>query len=87
PYFPFFHRVFLVRDSQSNPKTFVLSLSHGLKIKHFQIVPLEEEGKFFYTLDDGHTRFSDLIQLVEFYQLNKGILPCKLKHYCSRIAL
>nr|XP_013026804.1 growth factor receptor-bound protein 14 isoform X2 [Anser cygnoides] len=31
--------VFLVRDSQSNPKTFVLSLSHGLKIKHFQIVP------------------------------------------------
>ncbi|XP_026530264.1 growth factor receptor-bound protein 14-like [Notechis scutatus] len=79
--------VFLVRDSQSNPKTFVLSLSHGLKIKHFQIVPLEEEGKLFYTLDDGHTRFSDLIQLVEFYQLNKGILPCKLKHYCSRIAL
>ncbi|XP_072838125.2 growth factor receptor-bound protein 14 isoform X1 [Pogona vitticeps] len=79
--------VFLVRDSQSNPKTFVLSLSHGLKIKHFQIVPLEEEGKLFYTLDDGHTRFSDLIQLVEFYQLNKGILPCKLKHYCARIAL
>ncbi|XP_060136208.1 growth factor receptor-bound protein 14 isoform X1 [Zootoca vivipara] len=78
--------VFLVRDSQSNPKTFVLSLSHGLKIKHFQIVPLEEEGKLFYTLDDGHTRFSDLIQLVEFYQLNKGILPCKLKHYCARIA-
>ncbi|KAF7248077.1 Growth factor receptor-bound protein 14, partial [Varanus komodoensis] len=79
--------IFLVRDSQSNPKTFVLSLSHGLKIKHFQIVPLEEEGKVFYTLDDGHTRFSDLIQLVEFYQLNKSILPCKLKHYCARIAL
>ncbi|XP_039208720.1 growth factor receptor-bound protein 14 isoform X2 [Crotalus tigris] len=79
--------VFLVRDSQSNPRTFVLSLSHGLKIKHFQIVPLEEEGKLFYSLDDGHTRFSDLIQLVEFYQLNKGILPCKLKHYCARIAL
>ncbi|KAM6268959.1 growth factor receptor-bound protein 14 isoform 1-T1 [Porphyrio hochstetteri] len=79
--------VFLVRDSQSNPKTFVLSLSHGLKIKHFQIVPLEDDGKLFYTLDDGHTRFTDLIQLVEFYQLNKGVLPCKLKHYCTRIAL
>ncbi|KAJ7398261.1 Growth factor receptor-bound protein 14 [Pitangus sulphuratus] len=79
--------VFLVRDSQSNPKTFVLSLSHGLKIKHFQIVPLEDDGKLFYTLDDGHTRFTDLIQLVEFYQLNKGVLPCKLKHYCARIAL
>ncbi|NWX85662.1 GRB14 protein, partial [Nothoprocta pentlandii] len=79
--------VFLVRDSQSNPKTFVLSLSHGLKIKHFQIVPLEDDGKLFYTLDDGHTRFTDLIQLVEFYQLNKGVLPCKLKHYCARIAV
>ncbi|XP_040532779.1 growth factor receptor-bound protein 14 isoform X1 [Gallus gallus] len=79
--------VFLVRDSQSNPKTFVLSLSHGLKIKHFQIVPLEDDGKLFYTLDDGQTRFTDLIQLVEFYQLNKGVLPCKLKHYCARIPL
>ncbi|XP_075789626.1 growth factor receptor-bound protein 14 isoform X1 [Pelodiscus sinensis] len=79
--------VFLVRDSQSNPKTFVLSMSHGLKIKHFQILPLEDDGKLFYTLDDGHTRFTDLIQLVEFYQLNKGVLPCKLKHYCARIAL
>ncbi|XP_038607455.1 growth factor receptor-bound protein 14 isoform X3 [Tachyglossus aculeatus] len=79
--------LFLVRDSQSNPKTFVLSLSHGQKIKHFQIIPLEDEGEMFHTLDDGHTRFTDLIQLVEFYQLNKGVLPCKLKHYCSRIVL
>uniref|UniRef100_A0A8C6A7D1 Growth factor receptor bound protein 14 n=1 Tax=Marmota marmota marmota TaxID=9994 RepID=A0A8C6A7D1_MARMA len=79
--------VFLVRDSQSNPKTFVLSMSHGQKIKHFQIIPVEDDGEMFHTLDDGHTRFTDLIQLVEFYQLNKGVLPCKLKHYCSRIAL
>ncbi|XP_034863770.1 growth factor receptor-bound protein 14 isoform X3 [Mirounga angustirostris] len=79
--------VFLVRDSQSNPKTFVLSMSHGQKIKHFQIIPVEDDGELFHTLDDGHTRFTDLIQLVEFYQLNKGVLPCKLKHYCARIAL
>uniref|UniRef100_G3TB39 Growth factor receptor-bound protein 14 n=1 Tax=Loxodonta africana TaxID=9785 RepID=G3TB39_LOXAF len=79
--------VFLVRDSQSNPKTFVLSMSHGQKIKHFQIIPVEDDGETFHTLDDGHTRFTDLIQLVEFYQLNKGVLPCKLKHYCARIAL
>uniref|UniRef100_A0ABK0LQH4 Growth factor receptor bound protein 14 n=1 Tax=Rattus norvegicus TaxID=10116 RepID=A0ABK0LQH4_RAT len=32
--------VFLVRDSQSNPRTFVLSMSHGQKIKHFQIIPM-----------------------------------------------
>ncbi|XP_036852006.2 growth factor receptor-bound protein 14 isoform X1 [Manis javanica] len=79
--------VFLVRDSQSNPKTFVLSMSHGQKIKHFQIIPVEDDGDMFHSLDDGHTRFTDLIQLVEFYQLNKGVLPCKLRHYCARIAL
>ncbi|GAB1286375.1 Growth factor receptor-bound protein 14 [Apodemus speciosus] len=79
--------VFLVRDSQSNPRTFVLSMSHGQKIKHFQIIPVEDDGELFHTLDDGHTKFTDLIQLVEFYQLNKGVLPCKLKHYCARMAV
>ncbi|XP_061090798.1 growth factor receptor-bound protein 14 isoform X2 [Conger conger] len=79
--------VFLLRDSQSNPKTFVLSLCHAQRIKHFQIVPVEDEGDLFFSLDDGHTRFSDLIQLVEFYQVNRGILPCRLKHPCTRIAL
>lgn len=126
-------RVFLLRDSQSNPKTFVLSLCHMQKIKHFQILPvstihfclfsfhstcfhlfsespvcsvrfllcvrtcicvcvhsplqMDDEGEVFYSLDDGHTRFTDLIQLVEFYQLNRGVLPCKLKHHCARITL
>uniref|UniRef100_A0A3B5MZB3 Growth factor receptor bound protein 14 n=1 Tax=Xiphophorus couchianus TaxID=32473 RepID=A0A3B5MZB3_9TELE len=79
--------VFLLRDSQSNPKTFVLSLCHMQKIKHFQILPVDDEGELFYTLDDGHTRFTDLIQLVEFYQLNRGTLPCRLKHHCIRITL
>lgn len=44
--FSIFFRVFLVRDSQSNPRTFVLSLSHGLKIKHFQIVPVSKIFSF-----------------------------------------
>lgn len=79
--------VFLVRDSQSNPRTFVLSLCHTQKIKHFQIVPVEDNGELFYSLDDGHTRFTDLLQLVEFYQLNRGVLPCKLKHHCARVTL
>lgn len=35
-----FFRVFLVRDSQSNPRTFVLSMCHAQKIKHFQILPV-----------------------------------------------
>ncbi|KAI1899196.1 hypothetical protein AGOR_G00059250 [Albula goreensis] len=79
--------VFLLRDSQSNPKTFVLSLCHTQRIKHFQILPVEEDGEQFFSMDDGQTRFSDLIQLVEFHQLNRGILPCRLKHHCARITL
>ncbi|ERE69937.1 growth factor receptor-bound protein 14 [Cricetulus griseus] len=57
----------------------------------FVMLPLdkdvEDDGEMFHTLDEGHTKFTDLIQLVEFYQLNKGVLPCKLKHYCTRMAL
>uniref|UniRef100_A0A2K5EJJ6 SH2 domain-containing protein n=1 Tax=Aotus nancymaae TaxID=37293 RepID=A0A2K5EJJ6_AOTNA len=76
--------LFLPRDSQSNPKAFVLTLC---KIKNFQILPFEDDVQMFFSLDDGNTKFSDLIQLVDFYQLNKGALPCKLKHHCIRVAL
>ncbi|XP_029782074.1 growth factor receptor-bound protein 10 isoform X4 [Suricata suricatta] len=79
--------LFLLRDSQSNPKAFVLTLCHHQKIKNFQILPCEDDGQIFFSLDDGNTKFSDLIQLVDFYQLNKGVLPCKLKHHCIRVAL
>ncbi|XP_035866275.1 growth factor receptor-bound protein 10 isoform X1 [Phyllostomus discolor] len=79
--------LFLLRDSQSNPKAFVLTLCHHQKIKNFQILPCEDDGQVFFSLDDGNTKFSDLIQLVDFYQLNKGVLPCKLKHHCVRVAL
>ncbi|KAL6489107.1 hypothetical protein MHYP_G00028480 [Metynnis hypsauchen] len=79
--------LFLLRDSQSNPKAFVLTLCHHQKIKHFQILPCEEDGQVFFSLDDGATKFTDLIQLVEFYQLNRGVLPCRLKHPCTTVAL
>ncbi|XP_044303106.1 growth factor receptor-bound protein 7 isoform X1 [Varanus komodoensis] len=79
--------VFLVRESQRNPKGFVLSLCHLQKVKHYLILPSEEEGRLYYTMDDGQTRFADLIQLVEFHQINRGILPCKLKHYCTGVTL
>ncbi|NXE43562.1 GRB7 protein, partial [Ptilorrhoa leucosticta] len=79
--------VFLVRESQRNPKGFVLSLCHLQRIKHYLILPSEEEGRLYFTMDDGQTRFADLIQLVEFHQINRGILPCKLRHYCTCVAL
>ncbi|KAK5883884.1 growth factor receptor-bound protein 10-like isoform X2 [Gymnodraco acuticeps] len=79
--------LFLLRDSQSNVKAFVLTLCHHQKIKHFQILPCEEDGQVLFSLDDGATKFTDLIHLVEFYQLNRGVLPCKLKHPCTAVAL
>ncbi|XP_073428686.1 growth factor receptor-bound protein 7 isoform X2 [Dendrobates tinctorius] len=79
--------VFLLRESTRNPKGFVLSLCHLQKIKHYLILPCEEDAKPFYSMDDGQTKFVDLIQLVEFHQINKGILPCTLKHYCTSVAL
>lgn len=50
-------------------------------------IQCEEDGQVFFSLDDGETKFTDLIQLVEFYQLNRGVLPCKLKHPCTVVAL
>lgn len=50
-------------------------------------VKCEEDGQVFFSLDDGATKFTDLIHLVEFYQLNRGVLPCKLKHPCTAVAL
>lgn len=79
--------LFLLRASQSNPRAFVLTLCHHHKIKHFQILPCEEDGQVFFSLDEASTKFTDLIQLVEFYQLNRGVLPCKLRHPCTIVAL
>ncbi|XP_075436256.1 growth factor receptor-bound protein 7 isoform X1 [Ascaphus truei] len=79
--------VFLLRESTRNPKGFVLSLCHLQKIKHYLILPCEEEGRPYFSMDDGQTKFMDLIQLVEFHQINRGILPCNLKHYCTCVAL
>lgn len=47
----------------------------------------EEEGRLYFSMDEGQTRFTDLLQLVEFHQLNRGILPCLLRHCCTCVAL
>jgi len=39
----------------------------------------------YYSLDGGATKFMDLIQLVDFYQLNAGALPTQLNHYVTRL--
>ncbi|XP_076319857.1 growth factor receptor-bound protein 14-like isoform X2 [Tachypleus tridentatus] len=73
--------VFLVRESHRNPGSFVLSYAFNQKILHTQIYPMEEKNQLCFTLDGGKTKFYDLLQLVEFYQLNLGYLPTKLTHF------
>ncbi|XP_066539604.1 growth factor receptor-bound protein 7 [Hoplias malabaricus] len=79
--------MFLIRDSHMHAQCFVLSLCHKLKTKHYLLIPCKEDGRQYYTMDDGVTLFLDLLQLVEFHQINRGILPVCLKHPCVRIAL
>ncbi|XP_025991574.1 growth factor receptor-bound protein 14 isoform X1 [Solenopsis invicta] len=75
--------VFLVRESKSNPGAFVLTYKYNDKVFHAQIQPILDERRncVLYSLDKGTTRFYDLLQLVEFYQLNSGSLPTRLTHY------
>ncbi|XP_028825499.1 growth factor receptor-bound protein 7 [Denticeps clupeoides] len=79
--------MFLIRESQQHAQCFVLSLCYKLKTKHYLLIPCEEAGRKYYTMDDGETLFIDLLQLVEFHQINRGILPVRLKHPCVRVAL
>jgi len=46
---------------------------------------VEVEGLIHYSLDGGTTKFMDLIQLVDFYQLNAGALPTQLNYYVTRL--
>uniref|UniRef100_A0A3B4GW81 Growth factor receptor-bound protein 7-like n=1 Tax=Pundamilia nyererei TaxID=303518 RepID=A0A3B4GW81_9CICH len=85
--FTAFCRMFLIRDSQQHAQCFVLSLCYQLKTKHYLVIPFENGGRKYYTMDDGDTLFIDLLQLVEFHQINKGILPVCLKHPCVCVAL
>lgn len=75
--------VFLVRDSRSNPGAFVLTYKCGGKVLHTQITPILDPVReaHVFSLDNGFTKFYDLLQLVEFYQLNAGVLPTRLTHY------
>jgi len=73
--------VFLVRESSSNSKTFVLSFIFNEKVYHTQIQPIEDQDHILYSLDNGKTKFYDILQLVEFHQLNSNCLPTRLTHY------
>lgn len=77
--------VFVVRRSQSMAGVYVLSFAHNHKVKHCPIYKVEDKDQFYYTLDNSATKFMDLIQLVDFYQLNAGALPTELTYHITKI--
>lgn len=74
--------LFLVRES-SVAGGFVISYYFGGRAYHVPIMPHVDptSSAVTYSLDEGRTKFFDLLQLVEFYQLNKGTLNSRLTHY------
>ena len=72
----------MVRES-SVAGGFVISYYFGGRAYHVPIMPHVHptSSAVTYSLDEGKTKFFDLLQLVEFYQLNKGTLNSKLTHY------
>lgn len=74
--------VFLVRTSSRTPGLPVLSFISRGKINHVSIEEVDaDHGQVVLSLDCGQTKFYDLKQLIEFYQLNQGSLPTKLTHF------
>lgn len=80
-----FSRAFLVRDS-SVSGGYVISYVFNGRTFHAQVLPETNPdlGHVYYSLDDGKTKFFDLLQVVEFYQLNRGSLHTKLTHLIVR---
>jgi len=74
--------VFLVRES-SVAGGFVISFTTQGKNIHSQVLPLATPEGVVYSMDDGKTKFFDLLQVVEFHQLNPGCLPTRLLHYLA----
>jgi len=72
--------LFLVRNS-SVAGGFVISYYFAGKTHHSQALPDATDGCATYSLDEGRTRFFDLLQMVEYYQLNRGTLSHRLTHY------
>ncbi|XP_053599118.1 growth factor receptor-bound protein 14 isoform X1 [Microplitis demolitor] len=76
---------FLVRESTSNNGyQFVLTYIHEDKPVHTPIITRETSSQPIFTLDNGTTKFLDLVQLVNFYQLNQGSLPTRLTYFVSK---
>ncbi len=62
--------MFLVRDS-SVAGGFVISYFFSGRTYHTQVLPtVTPDERVTYSLDNGRTRFFDLLQMVEYYQVS-----------------
>eukprot|EP00918_Siedleckia_nematoides_P031631 GHVU01068450.1.p1 GENE.GHVU01068450.1~~GHVU01068450.1.p1 ORF type:complete len:107 (-),score=1.96 GHVU01068450.1:715-1035(-) len=78
--------VYLVRESYTIPGAYVLTIAHNHRVMHCQILKYTgSDGMTYFSMDGGYTRFTDLIQLVDFYTINQAGLPCKLTHYVTTL--
>ncbi|KAK2708856.1 growth factor receptor-bound protein 14-like isoform X1 [Artemia franciscana] len=77
---------FVVRESRSKAGIYVLSYLYRGRVHHAQITQVMDQTRntSCFSLDGGKTKFYDLLQLVEFYQLNSLSLPTQLTHYVMR---
>jgi len=75
---------FLIRRSnfrssqEPNLVTFALTMTYQDNVKLYRILQKSVDYRTVFTLDNGKSNFGSLQSLVEFYQLNQGILPCVL---------
>jgi len=78
---------FLIRSSNyrcseyPGLETFALTLNYREKLVIFRIIQKRLFDKTVFTLDNGATQFPSLRSLVDFYQMNRGPLPCLLTDY------
>ncbi|KAL5247465.1 hypothetical protein ACHWQZ_G019368 [Mnemiopsis leidyi] len=74
--------LFLVRSSASSSGDFVLSMTHGGQVKHFQITQRGGSPPW-YAIEDGPC-FPDINKLVDHYSASADRLPSKLSCYCLK---
>eukprot|EP00050_Salpingoeca_kvevrii_P006923 m.292666 g.292666 ORF g.292666 m.292666 type:complete len:708 (+) comp12656_c0_seq1:283-2406(+) len=65
---------FLVRESESKPGEYSLSVSHGGALRHYHVKKVNGE----YYISDRH-RFPSVSKLIEYHKLNSGGLVTRLR--------
>ena len=70
---------FLIRDSESKPGDYSLSVRDGDGIKHYRIRHLDNGGFYIST----RVRFASLVELVEHYKVSADGLSCSLDDACA----